>query len=115
MSSSVMRQRLTELLGALVVHQLPDSRYELTTRWGGMPASDSAGSAQWSERWAAMLAPHPAHRNRERPADGASHPDTVEDGMPWAGFCRVMPERPGLTARAEPPPAPGPWPGPWWR
>jgi len=30
MSSSVMRQRLTELLDAQVIHQLPDSRYELT-------------------------------------------------------------------------------------
>jgi len=84
MSSSVLRQRLTELLDAHVVHQLPDSRYELTPL--GQDARLALGPlVQWSERWAAMLDPQPAHRNSERPADGTSHPDAVGDGTPERG------------------------------
>lgn len=84
MSSSVMRQRLTELLDAHVVHQLPDSRYELT------PLGRDACLAlrplvQWSERWAAMLDPQPADRDSEWPADGTSRPDAVGDGTPERG------------------------------
>lgn len=84
MSSSVMRQRLTELLDARVVHQLPDSRYELTSL--GRDASLALGPlVEWSERWAAMLDPQPPHRSSERTADGTSRPDTVGDGTPERG------------------------------
>ncbi|WP_369167255.1 winged helix-turn-helix transcriptional regulator [Streptomyces sp. R28] len=84
MSSSVMRQRLTELLDAHVVHQLPDSRYELTPL--GRDACLALGPlVQWSERWAATLDPQPAHRDSERPADGASHPAAGGDGAPETG------------------------------
>ncbi|MGW6687253.1 winged helix-turn-helix transcriptional regulator [Streptomyces sp. NPDC054961] len=69
MSSSVMRQRLTELLEARVVHQLPDSRYELTPL-GRDACLALAPLAQWSERWAAALDPQSAHRDSEPPADG---------------------------------------------
>ncbi|WP_322973147.1 winged helix-turn-helix transcriptional regulator [Peterkaempfera griseoplana] len=79
MSSSVMRQRLAELLEAHVVHQLPDSRYELTPL--GRDACLALGPlAQWSERWAAVLDPQPAHRNSDQPTDRTSHPDTAGDG-----------------------------------
>jgi DNA-binding HxlR family transcriptional regulator len=56
MSSSVLRQRLTELLEARLVRQLDDSRYELT------PLGDGVYQAlrplmTWSERWAEDLRP----------------------------------------------------------
>ncbi|MEW2119416.1 helix-turn-helix domain-containing protein [Streptomyces sp. NPDC005474] len=84
MSSSVMRQRLTELLDARVVHQLPDSRYELTPL--GRDACLALGPlVQWSERWAAMVDPQPAHHDSEPPADGTSRTDSVGDGAPERG------------------------------
>jgi DNA-binding HxlR family transcriptional regulator len=84
MSSSVMRQRLGELLEAHVVHQLPDSRYELTPL--GQEACLALGPlAQWSHRWAATLDPHPAHRDGDQPTDRTSHPDTAGDGTPERG------------------------------
>jgi DNA-binding HxlR family transcriptional regulator len=60
MSSSVLRQRLTELLDARLLHQLPDSRYALT------PLGQRAYQAlspliQWSDEWAEELA-EPAER-----------------------------------------------------
>lgn len=62
MSSSVLRQRLIELVDARLVHQLPDSRYALT------PLGQRAYRAlrplvTWSGEWADELA---------RPADEAS-------------------------------------------
>ncbi|WP_043264117.1 helix-turn-helix domain-containing protein [Streptomyces sp. CT34] len=76
MSSSVMRQRLTELQDAFVVRQLPDSRYELT------PLGREAYQAlrplvHWADHWAAVLETGPA----DTPATGlpnpASRPDTA--------------------------------------
>ncbi|MBP5935004.1 helix-turn-helix transcriptional regulator [Streptomyces sp. LBUM 1476] len=76
MSSSVMRQRLTELLDAHVVHQLPDSRYELTPL--GRDACLALGPlVQWSKRWAATLDAQPAHRDSEGPSGGTPDPGTV--------------------------------------
>jgi DNA-binding HxlR family transcriptional regulator len=54
MSSSVLRQRLTELLEARLLYQLPDSRYALT------PLGQRAYRAlrpliRWSEEWAGEL------------------------------------------------------------
>ncbi|MEV0097305.1 helix-turn-helix domain-containing protein [Streptomyces sp. NPDC050738] len=84
MSSSVLRQRLTELLDAHVVHQLPDSRYELTPL--GQDACLALGPlAQWSQRWAATPDPQPAHHNSERPADATSHPDAADHETPEKG------------------------------
>ncbi len=59
MSSSVMRQRLAELLDAQVIRQLPDSRYQLT------PLGEEARHtldplARWAERWAATIDPQGA-------------------------------------------------------
>ncbi|MEW1656750.1 MULTISPECIES: helix-turn-helix domain-containing protein [unclassified Streptomyces] len=56
MSSSVLRQRLTELLDARVVRQLPDSRYALTPL--GQEAYEALGPlVRWADHWAAALDP----------------------------------------------------------
>ncbi|KUN37453.1 HxlR family transcriptional regulator [Streptomyces longwoodensis] len=81
MSSSVMRQRLTELLDARVIHQLPDSRYELTPL--GQEARHALNPlARWAEHWAATIDPHLADRTDDRSAGGAPHADTVGEGSP---------------------------------
>lgn len=54
MSSSVLSQRLTELVDARLLHQLPDSRYALT------PLGHRAYQAlrpltRWSQEWAEAL------------------------------------------------------------
>ncbi|MFY1689611.1 winged helix-turn-helix transcriptional regulator [Plantactinospora sp. WMMB782] len=54
MSSSVLRQRLAELLDAELVHQGPDSAYALTEL--GRAAYEALRPlVRWSERWAAEL------------------------------------------------------------
>jgi DNA-binding HxlR family transcriptional regulator len=54
MSSSVLRQRLTELLDARIVEQLPDSAYRLTEL--GLGACQSLRPLiRWSDAWAATL------------------------------------------------------------
>jgi DNA-binding HxlR family transcriptional regulator len=68
MSSSVLRQRLTELLEAHIVGQLPDSRYELT------PLGDQVYRAlrpliRWADQWAAELSA-PTGRRRTPPRRG---------------------------------------------
>lgn len=55
MSSSVLRQRLTELLQARVVGQLPDSRYELTAL-GQQVYRALRPLIRWADEWAAELA-----------------------------------------------------------
>ncbi|MGW2721756.1 winged helix-turn-helix transcriptional regulator [Streptomyces sp. NPDC001492] len=81
MSSSVMRQRLTELLDAQVIHQLPDSRYELTPL--GQEARHALNPlARWAEHWAATIDPQELHRTDAPSAGRVSHPDTVDDGTP---------------------------------
>ncbi|MFF2144369.1 winged helix-turn-helix transcriptional regulator [Kitasatospora sp. NPDC058190] len=81
MSSSVMRQRLTELLDAQVIHQLPDSRYELTPL--GQEARHALGPlAHWAGRWAATIDPQGANHTDDQSAGRVSHPDTVGDGTP---------------------------------
>ncbi|HEY3907050.1 MAG TPA: helix-turn-helix domain-containing protein [Streptosporangiaceae bacterium] len=65
MSSSVLRQRLTELLDARLLYQLPDSRYALT------PLGHRAYQAlrpltRWSQEWSEELLKSPA----EQPAHG---------------------------------------------
>ena len=63
MSSSVLRQRLTELLDARLLEQLPDSRYTLS------PVGQQAYQAlrpliQWSDEWAReLLRPAPGRRS----------------------------------------------------
>ncbi|MFI5634738.1 winged helix-turn-helix transcriptional regulator [Streptomyces sp. NPDC051664] len=81
MSSSVMRQRLTELLDAQVIHQLPDSRYELTPL--GQEARHALDPlAHWAERWAATIDPQGADHTDDQSVSRTSHPDTVGDGTP---------------------------------
>ncbi|MGW2835330.1 winged helix-turn-helix transcriptional regulator [Streptomyces sp. NPDC001286] len=81
MSSSVMRQRLTELLDAQVIHQLPDSRYELTPL--GQEARHALHPlARWAERWAAEIDPQGADRTDDQSANRVSPPDAVGDGTP---------------------------------
>ncbi|MFE6690626.1 winged helix-turn-helix transcriptional regulator [Streptomyces sp. NPDC057743] len=78
MSSSVMRQRLTELLDAQVVHQLPDTRYELTPLgWDAYQALIPL--VHWADRWAATIDPPPADHPDHRPTEHASRPDTAVD------------------------------------
>lgn len=80
MSSSVLRQRLTELLEAQVIHQLPDSRYELTPL--GQEARHALNPlARWAERWAATIEPQGADRTHDS-SDRVPHPDTVGEGTP---------------------------------
>ena len=55
MSSSVLRQRLTELLDAAVVEQQPDTTYTLT-ELGHSARRALRPLARWSEGWAANLA-----------------------------------------------------------
>jgi DNA-binding HxlR family transcriptional regulator len=57
-SSSVLRQRLRELLDAHLIEQLADARYQLS------PLGDEASRAlrplvRWSTRWAEHLDPSP--------------------------------------------------------
>lgn len=81
MSSSVMRQRLTELLDAQVIQQLPDSRYELTPL--GQEARHALiPLAHWAGRWAAAIDPQGAEHTDDQSASHISHPDTVGDGTP---------------------------------
>jgi DNA-binding HxlR family transcriptional regulator len=59
MSSSVLRQRLTELLEARLVHQLPDSAYALTAlgreaHQALLPLDD------WARRWATEVSANSA-------------------------------------------------------
>jgi DNA-binding HxlR family transcriptional regulator len=54
MSSSVLRQRLTELLDARLVHQYPDSRYALTPL-GRRAYRSLRPLIRWSDEWAADL------------------------------------------------------------
>jgi DNA-binding HxlR family transcriptional regulator len=63
MSSSVLRQRLTELLDARLLYQLPDSRYALT------PLGHRAYQAlrpltRWSQEWSEELLNSPAEPPR---------------------------------------------------
>jgi DNA-binding HxlR family transcriptional regulator len=54
MSSSVLRQRLSELLAAQLLHQLPDSRYELTPL-GQRAYKSLRPLIRWSDEWAEEL------------------------------------------------------------
>lgn len=81
MSSSVMRQRLTELLDAQVIHQLPDSRYELTPL--GQEARRALNPlARWAGRWAATIDPQGANHTDDQSAGRTPHPNAVDDGKP---------------------------------
>ena len=72
MSSSVLRQRLTELLDARLLYQLPDSRYALT------PLGHRAYQAlrpltRWSQEWSEELF--------KSPAEPPAHADRVRSGQ----------------------------------
>jgi len=54
MSSSVLRQRLTELLDADIVEQLPDTTYALTELGNGARRALQP-LVRWSAEWAATL------------------------------------------------------------
>jgi DNA-binding HxlR family transcriptional regulator len=54
MSSSVLRQRLTELAGARLVEQRPDTSYALT-EWGREAHQALLPLVRWSDRWATLL------------------------------------------------------------
>lgn len=63
MSSSVLRQRLTELLEARLVCQLPDSAYALTAL--GREAHQALRPLSvWAERWAAEVSADSAEGRR---------------------------------------------------
>ncbi|RKN40033.1 winged helix-turn-helix transcriptional regulator [Streptomyces hoynatensis] len=55
MSSSVLRQRLSELLEARIVAQRPDTAYHLT-EWGRGVYQALRPLVRWSDEWAAALA-----------------------------------------------------------
>jgi len=55
MSSSVLRQRLTELLDARLVEQEPDTAYVLTDLGRGAYRA-LRPLAAWSDRWASVMA-----------------------------------------------------------
>ncbi|QXJ26406.1 helix-turn-helix transcriptional regulator [Actinomadura graeca] len=56
MSSSVLRQRLLELIEAGLVQQTPDGRHTLTEL--GQDAREAFGPlSTWSDRWAATMRP----------------------------------------------------------
>ncbi|WP_307825523.1 winged helix-turn-helix transcriptional regulator [Streptomyces sioyaensis] len=57
MSSSVLRQRLVELMEARLVHQTPDSHYDLTAL-GRQAHTALSPLVDWSATWAAELAEH---------------------------------------------------------
>ncbi|WP_322975365.1 winged helix-turn-helix transcriptional regulator [Actinacidiphila bryophytorum] len=61
MSSSVLRQRLTELLDARVVEQQPDTAYRLTELGRGAYQA-LRPLMRWSGEWAAALADEEDHR-----------------------------------------------------
>ncbi|MFG3223828.1 winged helix-turn-helix transcriptional regulator [Kitasatospora sp. NPDC048194] len=87
MSSSVMRQRLSELMDAHVVRQLPDSRYELTVL--GRDACLALDPlARWSQRWAAELEPELARQPDDQAATRptrATRARTVGEGAVEGG------------------------------
>ncbi|TCB93377.1 transcriptional regulator [Micromonospora zingiberis] len=56
MSSSVLRQRLTELLDARLVQQQPDTAYALTELGHGAYRA-LRPLVRWSDEWASDLAP----------------------------------------------------------
>ncbi|SNS61664.1 transcriptional regulator, HxlR family [Actinomadura mexicana] len=59
MSSSVLRQRLLELIDAGLVHQTPENLYALTEL--GRDAREALRPlSRWSDRWAAALDEGPA-------------------------------------------------------
>jgi len=67
MSSSVLRQRLTELIEARIVEQQPDTAYALS------PLGHGAYRAlrplvRWSDDWAGALAGHETPTGKETPA-----------------------------------------------
>jgi DNA-binding HxlR family transcriptional regulator len=59
MSSSVLRQRLTELLDARLLYQLPDSRYALTPI-GHRVYQALRPLTRWSREWSEELLKSPA-------------------------------------------------------
>ena len=59
MSSSVLRQRLTELIDARIVAQQPDSSYVLT-EFGRGAYRALRPLLRWSDEWAAALPPEAA-------------------------------------------------------
>ncbi|MFI0903498.1 winged helix-turn-helix transcriptional regulator [Streptomyces sioyaensis] len=75
MSSSVLRQRLVELIEARLVHQTPDGHYALTAL-GRAAHTALSPLVDWSVTWAAELAEQSA--GPSTPAAGA--PDTPDAG-----------------------------------
>jgi DNA-binding HxlR family transcriptional regulator len=77
MSSSVLRQRLTELQEARLVEVLPDGNYALTPL--GRDARESLNPViEWSLRWAAELADAPPTAAEEaRDAGDAGRPQPL--------------------------------------
>lgn len=71
MSSSVLRQRLIELLEARLVHQLPDGRYELSPL-GTDAFQTLLPLLGWADRWAAALA-EPGTPTAGTPTPGPGH------------------------------------------
>jgi DNA-binding HxlR family transcriptional regulator len=70
MSSSVLRQRLTELIDARIVAQEPDTTYTLTELGRGAYRA-LRPLLRWSDEWAATLPPEPQSTttpDRERAA-----------------------------------------------
>ncbi|MFF8787942.1 winged helix-turn-helix transcriptional regulator [Streptomyces sp. NPDC015125] len=81
MSSSVLRQRLVELIESRLVHQTPDGHYALT-ELGQEAHTALSPLVDWSTAWAAALAEQStdpdAPTSPDAPANSA--PDTPEAG-----------------------------------
>ena len=96
MSSSVMRQRLTELLDAQVIDQLPDSRYELTPL--GQEARHALNPlARWRD------AGRPLSTRKGRTSPTTSPPAASTSTWPRQ---HPLPRRPPARPKQSPSPAP---------
>nr|WP_275559973.1 helix-turn-helix domain-containing protein [Streptomyces sp. 5-6(2022)] len=76
MSSSVLRQRLVELIEARLVHQTPDGHYALTAL-GREARTALSPLVDWSATWAATL----AGQSADPGTSAVGVPDTSDAGQ----------------------------------
>lgn len=74
MSSSVLRQRLVELIEARLVHQTPEGHYALTTL-GRQAHTALTSLVDWSATWANELAEHSSEHSFDHDTAAADAPD----------------------------------------
>ncbi len=85
MSSSVLSQRLAELVDARLLHQLPDSRYALTPL-GRRAYQALRPLVRWSQEWAEELDAGGSRSPSLAPA--SSVPRVVAGDLPWQSLTR---------------------------